>query len=352
MSSSAFSATPLSMSSQPACEIVPPLDATRGALLKTAGITIAALSSSPLGAEVSGMDLRQPQDEKMLAALQQEMANRGFLVFKGQGVLEPDEQIRASELWGGREIESTHGVHPATPDMNQHIFRLSNAPRHGTLGVGPQWHNDGAFLAGTFSHVGYHIIKAAERGGGTFFAHQGAAFDRLPAEEQERWQRLVSVNSNSGVLHPLVHAHPINGRKSVWLHLGMTGAVIERVPAEERLRLLDAKEMKKLFNDYNDLLNSGVEAGYTTEYEYQAGDLVVIDNFAVGHRAAPTAHMSVEKQGLRILHRTTVKAMGDFKPENLPQAVDIFAPNPLGDDGVWIGGGIGFRWDESIKMQN
>ena len=59
------------------------------------------------------------------------MAHRGFLVFKGQGVLSPDEQIRASELWGGREIHSTHGVHPATPDGNKHVFRLSNDRRHG-----------------------------------------------------------------------------------------------------------------------------------------------------------------------------------------------------------------------------
>ena len=109
--------------------------------------------------------------------------------------------------------------------------------------------------------------------------------------------------------------------------------------------------MRKLFNDYNDLLNSGVKAGFTTNYEYQAGDLVIIDNFAVGHRAAPEAHMPVAQQGLRILHRTTVKAMADFKHPDLPQAVDIFGENPLGE-GVWIGGGIGFRWDDAIHMQN
>jgi taurine dioxygenase len=330
-------------------ELVPSIDPTRAALLTAAGITISALA--PLGAEVTGMDLKVPQEEVVLAALEVEMAGRGFLVFKGQGVMAPDEQVRASELWGGRTIQSTHGVHSATPDSNKHIFRLSNHPQHGTLGVGPQWHNDGSFLSGTFSHVGYHIIKAAENGGGTYFAHQGAAFDRLPPTEQERWQRMVSVNSNSGVLHPLVHAHPISGRKSVWLHLGMTGAIIERVPAEGRLRLLDEAEMRKLFNDYNDLLNSGVKAGFTTNYEYQAGDLVIIDNFAVGHRAAPEAHMPVAQQGLRILHRTTVKAMADFKHPDLPQAVDIFGENPLGE-GVWIGGGIGFRWDDAIHMQN
>jgi len=38
-------------------------------------------------------------------------------------------------------------------------------------------------------------------------------------------------------------------------------------------------------------------------------------------------------------------------PNPKPQAVDIFSENPLGE-GVWIGGGIGFRWDDSIKMQN
>ena len=38
---------------------------------------------------------------------------------------------RASCWWGGKELHSTHGVHPATPDANRHIFRLSNDQRHG-----------------------------------------------------------------------------------------------------------------------------------------------------------------------------------------------------------------------------
>lgn len=80
--------------------------------------------------------------------------------------------------------------------------------------------------------------------------------------------------------------------------------------------------------------------------------MVVIDNLAVAHKAAPSAHESVGKRGLRILHRTTVRAMQDFKPGfGLPQAVNIYGPNPAGN-GVWIGGGIGYRWDENIRMQN
>ena len=165
-------------------------------------------------------------------------------------------QVAASELFGGQEIHSTHGVHPKAP--NKHIFRLSNDQEHGILGVGPQWHNDGSFERAVFSHVGYHIVRVPENGGATRFCHQGsqalrngifgslssqqiprclaltrwrdasgAAFDHLTEEEKEVWQRRVSVNSNSGVIHPLVHEHSISGRKSVYLHLGMTGAVLE-----------------------------------------------------------------------------------------------------------------------------
>ena len=66
------------------------------------------------------------------------------------------------------------------------------------------------------------------------------------------------------------------------------------------------------------------------------------------------AHASADKQGLRILHRTTVKGMIDFDPPEkfgLPPQIDIQSKNPFGS-GVFIGGGLGFRWDPSIRMQN
>ena len=428
------------------------------------GVTINLLS--PLGAEVHGIDLRKKPPESVLKVLESAMATRGFLVFKGQGVLDGDEQVEASEYWGARQMHSTHGVHPEAP--NRHIFRLANDRRVGILGVGPQWHNDGSFERAVFSHVGYHIVRVAEKGGGTIFAHQGGAFDALPPAEQERWERLVSVNSNSGVLHPVVHEHPISGRKSVYLHLGMTGAVIEaEQPAAgaskglgQSLRLLDDDEMRHLFQTYNALLNSGFKDGeadllgaaprygatvtvrglddasgmawvngkrgvvsgvldrtdgrvavdvdaegmpeaaggpmedghpgvarlallpehletssaascergsaaadsaaFTAVYEYEAGDCIFIDNLAVAHRATPEAHRPASEVGLRILHRTTIRAEGYFDPPfGLPPRLNINdgrtpkrSLNIEGTAGVWEGGGLGFRWDETIPMQN
>merc|ERR1719313_2453164 len=74
------------------------LDPSRVALLEKNGIKLTALE--PLGARVTGLDLRGPEpSEDILQALQGEMATRGFLVFEGQGVLTGDEQCRASAFW-------------------------------------------------------------------------------------------------------------------------------------------------------------------------------------------------------------------------------------------------------------
>jgi len=330
----------------------PPIDTDHIALIQAFGAQITPIE--PLGAAVKGIELSTVQalPSDVRRALEFEIASRGFLVFKNEHALTPDDFLRASCWWGGRELQSTHGVHPATPDQNRHIFRLSNDQRHGIPGVGPQWHNDGSFLAGTFSHSGYHIVRPAERGGGTWFAHQASAYDALPDALKASWRRLTSVNSNSGVLHPLVHQHPITGSQCIWLHLGMTGAVIEKQPGSDQFRLLPAGDLRELCRQYNEVLNAGFDNGYAIAFEYEENDCVFIDNLAVAHRAAPEAHMPAGEQGLRIMHRSTVKAVHPFAPDfSLPQYVDIQGPNPFGG-GVWQAGGIGFRWDDAIAMQN
>lgn len=329
-----------------------PLDPSHVAAVEAGGGEIASLD--PIGARVRGIDLSSttPPPPAVVDALERAMAHRGFVVFESDRELTVDAFLRASCWWGGRELHSTHGVHPATPDGNPHVFRLSNDRRHGILGVGPQWHNDGSFNSDTFSHSGYHIVRPAEKGGGTEFAHQGVAHDELSVETKEFWSRLSSVNSTSGVVHPVVHEHPVSGRTCVWLHLGMTGAVIEKCRDADGFRLLDADELTHLCRQYHDLMSAGHENGYAITYEYRRNDCVFIDNLAVAHRAAPEAHAPAEEQGLRIMHRSTVRGVQDLAPGfGLPQHLEIHGPSPFGK-GVWQGGGIGFRWDEDIHMQN
>ena len=166
---------------------LPSLDPSRVGIIEEFGGEIIPLE--PIGAQVSGVDLSSdiPPPADVVDALEHEMAVRGFLVFKNEKQLGAEDFLRASCWWGGKELHSTYGGHPATPGGNRHIFRLSNDRHHGIPGVGPQWHNDGSFNSDTFSHSGYHIIRPAERGGGTYFAHQGAAHDALTEEQKERY---------------------------------------------------------------------------------------------------------------------------------------------------------------------
>ncbi len=331
---------------------VSPIDLKHRSAIEAFGATLTALE--PMGAVIQGLELAvtTPPPFQVVQALEQTMAHRGFIVFKSEHTLAVEHFLQASCWWGGKALHSTHGVHPATPNGNPHIFRLSNDTREGILGVGPQWHNDGSFNPGTFSHAGYHMIRAPERGGGTCFAHQAAAFDALTSEQKAYWSRLSSVNATSGVIHPVVHTHPLSNRSSVWLHLGMTGAVIMKDPEEDLFRLLDADELRELCHQYNDLLNDGFNKGYAIEYEYETNDCAFIDNLAVAHRAAPQAHLPADQQGLRIMHRSTTQAIEVLKPKfGLPTQLDIYSPSPLGD-GVWQSGGTGFRWDDNARMRN
>ena len=331
---------------------VPPLNPTSVAVVESFGASIQELS--PMGAVVEGMDLAasQPPPAPVVEALEQVMAERGFVVFRSDKALAAQDFLQASCWWGGKALHSTHSVHPATPGGNQHLFRLSNDTSQGILGVGPQWHNDGSFNLDTFSHAGYHMVRRAEHGGGTYFAHQAAAFDALTPQQQAYWQRLSSVNATSGVVHPLVHQHPITKRKSIWLHLGMTGAVIEKAADVDAFCLLDAAELRQLCREYNDILNAGFSNSYAIAFEYEENDCLFIDNLSVAHRAAPQAHMPPEQQGLRIMHRSTVKGVPELKPDfGLPAQLNIYGPSPLGE-GVWQPGGLGFRWDDDIAMRN
>ena len=90
-------------------------------------------------------------------------------------------------------------------------------------------------------------------------------------------------------------------------------------------------------------------------HDTRQGDVVVIDNLAVAHKAAPAAHACPTKQGLRILHRTTVRGTQNLDPGpdfgDTPREVYIFGQSPYGE-GIFQGGTSGFKWHPKIRFQN
>jgi hypothetical protein len=85
-------------------------------------------------------------------------------------------------------------------------------------------------------------------------------------------------------------------------------------------------------------------------HKWNEGDVIVIDNLAVAHKASPGAHTL--SSGLRILHRTTVLSARALDPPpelKLPHTLPTDAPCPFERTGVgreptWVEGYVGFRW--------
>ena len=183
---------------------------------------------------------------------------------------------------------------------------------------------------------------------GTSFAHLGMVNDLFSDEERELLSRMASVNSNGGVVHPILHIHPISRRPTAFLHLAMTGAVVH-VGTDGERTALTREEMASLFRRFHALCEQA-----SLHHTYAAGDLILIDNWAVAHRAREGSFDGT--RGLRIVHRTTVKSRHFLPPPpelNLPLE---FPHVGYGGDGkcpfaaskgrtpVWVEGYVGFRW--------
>lgn len=114
------------------------------------------------------------------------------------------------------------------------------------------------------------------------------------------------------------------------------------------IKAWNLEEMDKFFGEFTELLD---RPDISYSHNWQEGDVVVIDNLAVAHKAMPGAHKS--SSGLRILHRTTCSGVEPLDPApelKFPLTLDTEGPCPFTDPGaVWVEGYVGFRWGDHSK---
>jgi len=148
--------------------------------------------------------------------------------------------------------------------------------------------------------------------GATHFAPLKELVEELDSETREYWEKLWFV-SNHGVIHPLIYSHPVTKEKTMCFHCGE--------PFVESFVLnynLETRSAEKIFNweETLDILNNITEKLEASPHKYshlwELGDFAIMDNLAISHYADPGTQKSSSKDGLRILHRTTVA--GDHGP--------------------------------------
>ena len=114
-----------------------------------------------LGAEVTGVDLKNPVSEDVIKRLKEEVHKQRLLLFKNQGEITGQRHVEISKWFG--ELESTFYKHPRSPHPD--VFRVSNEEEEGCRNVGRTgWHIDGSFMEKPFNFSLYYMHFVPESG--------------------------------------------------------------------------------------------------------------------------------------------------------------------------------------------
>lgn len=184
--------------------------------------------SPHIGAEIFGVDLRQPVPAAQLVELRHAMTDNQVIFFRDQPMT-VDQHKAFARLWG--ELF----VHPASKPVEGHreLIRI-HADEHSKQVAGEEWHTDTSCNAEPPMGSILHIHTLPEVGGDTLFASMYAAYEALSPTMQQTLDGLTARHSGGAAYrgyyadaagktypesdHPVVCVHPWSGRKLLFVN--------------------------------------------------------------------------------------------------------------------------------------
>ena len=282
-------------------------------------IEITPFQGSPLGAEVTGLDLSQPLADEDFKRIHRAHLDHHVVVFRDQRIT-PDQQITFSRRFGPLQI---HVLRQFQLTGHPEILIVSNVLEDGKpIGLGDAghfWHSDLSYKETPSLGSLLHAQELPAEGGDTLFANMHLAWDTLPqalrdavkgrsaehtylakyAELQKRspWRPNLSaeqIAEVTAVVHPIIRTHPETGRKALFVSEHFTTHVIG-LPEDESRDLLQA------------LFEHSVRDEHIYRHVWREHDLVFWDNRSLMHLAAGTPdHLR------RKMYRTTIEGDTPF----------------------------------------
>ena len=269
------------------------------------GVKVTPLSDA-LGAEISGVDLREPLGPDAVETIKKAWHEHLVIVFRDQDLAQEDQE-RFCGLFGELEVvKSSRSI----DDANPHILFVSNVQEEGKRTVlenGEMWfHSDQCYYECPVSATVLYAIEIPAVGGNTLFSNCYTAYETLPdalktAIEGRRAlhaydygpEMLIKQGPRSSdaphFTHPVVRTHPETGRRALYVNRLMT-EYIEDIDRSESERLLD-----RLFEHLE-------RPEFIYEHVWRPGDLLIWDNRCTLH-----ARTDFDPGERRMLRRMTVK---------------------------------------------
>ena len=282
-------------------------------------IEITPFDGTPLGAEVTGLDLSQPLADDDFKRIHRAHLDHHVVVFRDQRIT-PDQQISFSRRFGPLQI---HVLRQFQLTGHPEILIVSNVLEDGKpIGLGDAghfWHSDLSYKETPSLGSLLHAQELPAQGGDTLFANMHLAWDTLPqalrdavegraaehtylakyAELQKRspWRPNLSAEQIAEVkpvVHPIIRTHPETGRKALFVSEHFTTRVIG-LPEDESRDLLQA------------LFEHSVRDEHIYRHVWREHDLVFWDNRSLMHLASGTPdHLR------RKMYRTTIEGDTPF----------------------------------------
>ena len=271
-------------------------------------MTEAQLDIRPLtaviGAEVHGLDLREPLSDASSRALQQALLDHQVLFFRNQAIT-PSEHIAFSRRFGELLVHPFGPVHAEHPEI---IVLDQVRPRGEGTDI---WHADTTYMPQPPLGSVLRALEVPEVGGDTCFANMIAAYEALSPAMQEMLVGLRAVHYiavpveralrfGSSKLsveearkqwpplsHPVVRTHPATGRKALYVNRNAT----------THIEGLSERESEWLHGYLCDHVRS---PAFQCRFRWEKDSIAFWDNRASQHYAIP------DYDSHRVMHRTTL----------------------------------------------
>ena len=191
------------------------------------------------GAEIRGVDLSKPLDERTFKEIHAALIDNGVIFFRDQH-LTPEQQKAFGRLFGELHI------HPAAPkEVPEHpeilVIHADEKSKHV---AGENWHSDvSCDLEPPMGSILY-MHELPPVGGDTLFASMYAAYEGLSEPMKRFLEPLTAMHEGEHVYrgrygvndagkvfpkaeHPIVRTHPVSGRKALYVNGGFTTKIVQ-----------------------------------------------------------------------------------------------------------------------------
>ena len=257
--------------------------------------------SPALGAEITGVDLREPVGDADREAIRDAWYEYHMVVFPGQ-ILDDDEHLRVCGIFG--EIQPERLNPHLADDENPGVHFVSNIREDGILPHGDiVFHMDQMQYDKPSQAMSLCGIEIPSSGGETKFSNGHMAYDALPDDVKQRLQGLRAENAYlyyspnmmrkvtareeeaPRAIHPVVRTHPVTCRKAIYVNRLLSDRIIGMDEAES--------------DDLLEMLFLQIEQDrFIYEHTWRVGDVIIWDNRSLLH-ARNTYDSENERRQLR-----------------------------------------------------